>query len=149
MHRPLKDKDSCLTQGSSSHYQVLRIPVTATEKEIKVAYRRAARKAHPDHGGDPAAFRRVTLAYETLIDAKRRADYDRSYGSFSGPGRHRTAAGAALTARPGREHALTPRRPAATPRRMSGGPTHPGTRQRTRRSTFRTSLTSRRAARCP
>ncbi len=74
-------KDSCLTQGSSSHYQVLRIPVTATEKEIKVAYRKAARKSHPDHGGDAAAFRRVTLAYETLIDAKRRADYDRSYGS--------------------------------------------------------------------
>lgn len=79
-----------MTQGNSSHYQVLRIPVTATEKEIKVAYRRAARKAHPDHGGDPAAFRQVTLAYETLIDAKRRADYDRSYGSggrgsFAGP----------------------------------------------------------------
>ncbi|KQN95189.1 J domain-containing protein [Arthrobacter sp. Leaf69] len=70
-----------MTQGNSSHYQVLRIPVTATDKEIKVAYRKAARTAHPDHGGDPAAFRRVTLAYETLIDAKSRADYDRSYGS--------------------------------------------------------------------
>lgn len=70
-----------MTQGSSSHYQVLRIPVTATEKDIKVAYRKAARTAHPDHGGDPATFRRVTLAYETLIDARRRADYDRSYGS--------------------------------------------------------------------
>ncbi|HSN35052.1 MAG TPA: DnaJ domain-containing protein [Arthrobacter sp.] len=69
-----------MTQGSSSHYQVLRIPVTATDKEIKVAYRKAARTAHPDHGGDPATFRRVTLAYETLIDAKSRADYDRSYG---------------------------------------------------------------------
>ena len=73
-----------MTQGSSSHYQILRIPVTATEKEIKVAYRKAARLAHPDHGGDPAAFRRVTLAYETLIDARRRADYDRSYGSATG-----------------------------------------------------------------
>ncbi|MGO4493271.1 J domain-containing protein, partial [Arthrobacter sp. 2YAF22_2] len=70
-----------MTQGSSSHYQVLRIPVTATDKDIKVAYRKAARTAHPDHGGDAATFRRVTLAYETLIDAKRRADYDRSYGS--------------------------------------------------------------------
>jgi hypothetical protein len=76
-----QQKDSCLRQGNSSHYQVLRIPVTASEKEIKVAYRKAARTAHPDHGGDPAAFRRVTLAYETLIDAKSRADYDRSYGS--------------------------------------------------------------------
>lgn len=70
-----------MTHGNSSHYQVLRIPVTATDKEIKVAYRKAARTAHPDHGGDPAAFRRVTLAYETLIDARSRADYDRSYGS--------------------------------------------------------------------
>ncbi|WP_142058538.1 J domain-containing protein [Pseudarthrobacter sp. B4EP4b] len=66
---------------SSSHYQVLRVAVTATEKEIKVAYRRAARKAHPDHGGDPAAFRRVTSAYETLIDPQRRKAYDRSYAA--------------------------------------------------------------------
>jgi hypothetical protein len=80
----INEKDLCLTQGSSSHYQVLGIPVTATEKDIKVAYRKAARTAHPDHGGDPAAFRRVTLAYETLIDTRRRADYDRSYGSTSG-----------------------------------------------------------------
>ena len=88
----IDEKDLCLTQGSSSHYQVLGIPVTATEKDIKVAYRKAARLAHPDHGGDPAAFRRVTLAYETLIDAKRRADYDRSYGSASG-GAYSSAAG--------------------------------------------------------
>jgi hypothetical protein len=66
---------------SSSHYQVLRVAVTATEKEIKVAYRRAARLAHPDHGGDPAAFRRVTNAYETLIDPHRRKAYDRSYAA--------------------------------------------------------------------
>lgn len=79
-----------MTQGNGSHYQVLRVPATATEKEIKVAYRKAARRAHPDHGGDPAAFRRVTLAYETLIDAKRRADYDRSFGAAAR--RPRTAA---------------------------------------------------------
>ncbi|WP_163162263.1 J domain-containing protein [Arthrobacter sp. Alg241-R88] len=66
---------------SSSHYQVLRVAVTATEKEIKVAYRRAARVAHPDHGGDAAAFRRVTSAYETLIDPQRRKAYDRSYAA--------------------------------------------------------------------
>lgn len=66
---------------SNSHYQVLRVAVTATEKEIKVAYRRAARTAHPDHGGDAAAFRRVTSAYETLIDPVRRRAYDRSYAA--------------------------------------------------------------------
>lgn len=75
------EKDECLTESSSSHYQVLRVAVTATEKEIKVAYRRAARAAHPDHGGDAATFRRVTAAYETLIDPQRRRAYDRSYAA--------------------------------------------------------------------
>lgn len=78
-----------MTESRSSHYEVLRVAVTATDKEIKVAYRRAARKAHPDHGGDAAAFRRVTAAYETLIDPKRRKAYDRSYATGvpgSGPG---------------------------------------------------------------
>ncbi|MDQ0030237.1 J domain-containing protein [Arthrobacter bambusae] len=70
-----------MVQGSSSHYQILRVPVTATDKEIKVAYRKAARNAHPDHGGDPEVFRQVTLAYEILIDPKRRAEYDRRYAS--------------------------------------------------------------------
>ncbi|MHC6593247.1 J domain-containing protein [Arthrobacter sp. C152] len=76
-----------MTESSSSHYQVLRVAVTATEKEIKVAYRRAARRAHPDHGGDAATFRRVTAAYETLIDPQRRRAYDRSYaaGTAGGP----------------------------------------------------------------
>ena len=70
-----------MTESNSSHYQVLRVAVTATDKEIKMAYRRAARTAHPDKGGDAATFRRVTAAYETLIDPQRRKAYDRSYGS--------------------------------------------------------------------
>ncbi|BAS17156.1 dnaJ protein homolog [Arthrobacter sp. Hiyo8] len=77
----IPEKGPWLAQGSSSHYQILRVPVTATDKEIKVAYRKAARNAHPDHGGDPEVFRQVTLAYETLIDPKRRAEYDRRYAS--------------------------------------------------------------------
>lgn len=70
-----------MAEGSSSHYQVLRVSVNATEQEIKRAYRKAARLAHPDHGGDPAVFRQVTLAYETLVDPRRRAEYDRRYAS--------------------------------------------------------------------
>ncbi|MDQ6754191.1 MAG: DnaJ domain-containing protein [Actinomycetota bacterium] len=66
-----------------THYQVLGVPVTATEREIKTAYRKAARHAHPDHGGDPESFRVITMAYETLIDPGRRAAYDRSYGAGS------------------------------------------------------------------
>lgn len=70
-----------MTESGNSHYQVLRVAVTATDKEIKVAYRRAARRAHPDHGGDAAAFRRVTAAYETLMDPQRRRAYDRAYAT--------------------------------------------------------------------
>ncbi len=70
-----------MAEGSSSHYQILRVSVNATEQEIKRAYRKAARLAHPDHGGDPAVFRQVTLAYETLVDPRRRAEYDRRYAS--------------------------------------------------------------------
>lgn len=109
-----------MTQGSSSHYQVLRLPVTATDKEIKVAYRKAARRAHPDHGGDAAVFRQVTLAYETLIDPKRRAAYDRSYahGSTGAP----TADGAHFDApAAGSRASATVHRP-NTPRNTAGDP---------------------------
>lgn len=64
-----------------SHYEVLGVPVTASEGEIKRAYRRAARAHHPDHGGDAGEFRRVTLAYEVLSHPASRASYDRSYFS--------------------------------------------------------------------
>lgn len=60
-------------------YQVLQLAVTADEKQIKAAYRRAARETHPDHGGNPEEFRIVTEAYQTLIDPTKRASYDRAY----------------------------------------------------------------------
>ena len=70
-----------MSEPFRTHYQVLGISATATEREIKMAYRRAARLSHPDHGGDPASFRLVAMAYETLIDPGRRAAYDRSYAA--------------------------------------------------------------------
>jgi hypothetical protein len=66
-----------------SHYEVLGVPVTADEADIRRAYRRAARAHHPDHGGDVVEFRRVTLAYEVLSDPGSRAAYDRSYFTSS------------------------------------------------------------------
>ena len=72
-----------MTPPLPSHYEVLGVSVTANAQDIKAAYRRAARTHHPDHGGDPADFRRVTLAYEVLSDPKRREAYDRSYFASS------------------------------------------------------------------
>jgi hypothetical protein len=64
-----------------THYQVLGLARTASERDVKIAYRKAARIAHPDRGGDPALFRQITEAYEILADPARRQAYDRSYGS--------------------------------------------------------------------
>ncbi len=61
-------------------YELLGIARGATLVEIKRAYRRLARKYHPDiNPGDNAAearFREITRAYETLIDPERRLRYD-------------------------------------------------------------------------
>ncbi len=73
-------------------YELLGVPHTATDEQIKSAYRKRARELHPDaNGGDPeseAHFKEVSLAYEVLSDPDRRARYDRfgPEGVFGQPG---------------------------------------------------------------
>ena len=66
--------------GTRSYYDVLGIPKTATDAEIKKAYRQAALKFHPDRNpNNPTAaerFREAAEAYETLGDPERRKIYD-------------------------------------------------------------------------
>jgi DnaJ-class molecular chaperone len=49
--------------------EVLGVPTNADEAEIKRAYRERAKEVHPDRaGGDAEAFKRVTEAYERLVE---------------------------------------------------------------------------------
>ena len=61
-------------------YEVLGVGRTASEKEIKSAFRKLAKKYHPDHSKAPGAkekFAEANQAYEIVGDAKKRAQYDR------------------------------------------------------------------------
>ena len=53
---------------------------SASPAEIRSAYRRKALATHPDKGGTAAEFGQVVLAFETLADPSRRAEYDEKFG---------------------------------------------------------------------
>lgn len=84
-------------------YAVLGVNRTATSNEIKSAYRRLARKYHPDVNSDPAAqskFAQINEAYHTLINPERRRTYDRTGSVSSATYARQTAnSGAARAAR--------------------------------------------------
>jgi DnaJ-class molecular chaperone len=68
---------------ADDYYKILGVAKTATEAEIKSAYRKLALQWHPDRNKSPEAtekFKEITKAYEVLADSKKRQMYDQ-YGT--------------------------------------------------------------------
>ena len=84
------------------YYETLGVPRTAETEEIRKAYRKLARKYHPDlNPGDKSAedrFKNVQEAYDVLSDSKKRQMYDQ-FGFYSENGPAASAAGCAAAGR--------------------------------------------------
>jgi len=78
--------------GNKDYYRILGVDKKASEKEIKDAFRRLARKHHPDANPDNKAaeekFKEINEAYEVLSDPEKRKQYDSGqlFMGAGGPG---------------------------------------------------------------
>src|SRR5205085_466189 len=72
------------------YYETLGVSKTASEEEIRTAFRKLARKHHPDVAKDKAAaeekFKQINEAYEVLSDPEKRKKYDQLGANWNQPG---------------------------------------------------------------
>lgn len=68
-----------------NYYEILGVPKSASEEEIKRAYRKLAHQHHPDkNGGGDAKFKEINEAYQVLGNKQKKEQYDRFGQTFEG-----------------------------------------------------------------
>lgn len=74
----------------SDYYDILGVSKSASQDEVKKAFRKKAHELHPDKGGDEKAFKEVNEAYQILGDEQKRKTYDQlghaNYQNMGGQG---------------------------------------------------------------
>lgn len=65
------------------YYAMLSISEHSTPDQIKIAWREAAKKLHPDRGGDPAVFSELSEAYDVLSNPNKKMAYDLAFRAIS------------------------------------------------------------------
>lgn len=65
-------------------YEYLGLSSSATQNQIKTAYRKKSFQCHPDHGGTSERWMELRYVYEILSDPIRRASYDQTRGQAKG-----------------------------------------------------------------
>ncbi|MGH7498186.1 MAG: DnaJ domain-containing protein, partial [Gemmatimonadales bacterium] len=93
--------------AAQDFYQVLGVPDSANQEDIKKAYRRLAKQYHPDaNPNNPKAserFKEISEAHTVLSDSEKRTQYDRMrrFGAFDGASRGEGARAGAASSRGG------------------------------------------------